>query len=469
MNLILPKYLACEMRFAELMAEMETNGIYLNKEKCLELIKKLEDEIAQIDKELVPAMPFKREKATILTNIYKKNGELNYHASNHIATGQPYSIEGNTMLRWKISPPNPGSDLQLRTFLLSLGWKPRDALDAWNYAKKKDRYGKMIIQKDEKGKWLRTTPKLPKEDWELDQLAKKSPVFKLIAERSKRKHRLGVMKGYIEKCRDDHRIPMIVNSCGTPTMRVTHKGACNVPKVGKFMGKELRSVFCAPEGRVLVGCDMSGQEACILAHLLGDAGFIKMIKDSGYKYHKYFYELSKEYISDINQQKSANFAFLYGCQDRKLGTLCDLKKDSNKEKIGAAYRKLLMKEVPGLEEATAKLLQQHRKYGAIKGLDGRWIKCRKESALINTYCQSGGAICSKIWTCKYRSAILSEALDSKHIIFMHDENAEETTPELGNRIGEIMLEGIHWTAKYLNLKIDLTGSYKVGKDWADVH
>lgn len=466
----LPKYIDCELQFAKLMYLMEETGIYLDVDKCQRYLMEIRQQIALIDNDLLPAMPSKSIELTTLNNIYKKDGELNCHADRHINSGQPYEIIGTQMKRWQIDPPNPNSADQLREFLLSLGWKPSDRLDAWNYKKLKNEYGKMIVQKDSKGKWLRTTPKLPKEEWELEILAKKSPLFRLVAKRLVLQHRLSSIEGYLKHRRaEDGRIPMCINSCGTNTMRVIHSVTCNVPKVEKFMGKELRSVFAAPPGRVLVGCDMSGQEACILAHLLGDKDFIKSIQENNYKYHNYFYNICKEFVSSPGQQKGVNFAFIYGAQDRKLGTLCDLIKDPNKEKVGARLRKLLEENVPNLKEATEKLRRQFKRYGAIQGLDGRWIKCRKESALLNTYCQSGGAICSKIWTCKYRAEIDKYNLDSKHIIFYHDENAEETVESCANQVGFIMKDSINWTSEYLKMKIPLTGTYKIGTSWADIH
>lgn len=468
----LPKYLLCENKFAELMQTMEHNGIYLNKDRCNSLIKDIQKQIDEIDKELIPVMPKITKVEKPFNNIYKKNGELNSHASNWINSGNPWEIDStlpSRLLRWKIEQPNPGSDKQLRAYLLSIGWKPSERLEAWNYAKKKNKYGKDVIQKDANGKWIRSSPKMPKEEWELAILSKRSPVFRLIAKRLLLKHRLGTVTGYVKHCLANGRIPMRVNSCGTNTMRVTHKITCNVPKIEKFMGKELRSVFCAAPGKVLVGCDMSGQEACILAHILADKGFIKTIQDNKYKYHLYFHDICKEYVSTPDKQKGVNFAFLYGCLDPKLGSLCDLRKDKDKKKLGAELRTLIENKVPNLKAITTRLRSQFKKYGAIQGLDGRWVKCRKESALINTYCQSGGAICSKIWTCRAVQQLDNAKLEYKLIIFMHDELVVECNPEDASVIMQLLKDAITWTSEYLQMRIPLVGTAKSGHSWVEIH
>lgn len=467
----LPSYLKLEIKFAELMYILADNGIYLDQDKVNKYISMLSDKITDIDKQLVPRMPKIKKELKPYTKIETKSGALKKCAQDWINSGNPYNIVSHgdiTMFRWEISDPNPNSAVQLRDYLLSLGWIPSDRLDAWNYKTEKNKYGKKVVLKDEDGKWIRSTPKIPSEDWELEALKKLSPSFQLVADRLQMSHRLGVLKGYLKNVRDDGRIPMKVNSCGCNTLRVTHSVTCNVPKVESYFGKELRSVFRSAPGKVMVGADMSGQEACILAHLLNDPGFTKSIVDNKFKYHRYFYEVCKDYVSSEKQQKGLNFAYLYGARDPKLGSLCDLKPGNNKA-VGAEIRQILETNVPNLDAVQELLLKQYRLYGAIQGLDGRWIKCRKESALLNTYCQSGGAICSKIWTCRVCQQLDKLGIEYKLVIFMHDEIVIECESKDANRVAEIMLNSISWVGKYLNLNIALTGDVKIGKNWAEVH
>lgn len=463
----LPKYIDCELQFAKLMFKLAVNGIHLDTDLCNKYINQLQQELEEIDSELIPKMGSITSELSPLNNIYKKDGELKDIANRWIASGQPYQIDGTSMSRWEIVPANPNSDIQLRDYLLSLGWKPSEHPDAWNHKEEKNQYGKKVKLKDESGKWIRTSPKLPKEDWELDALVKQIPEAELIAKRGKRKHRLGVLKGYLKNTRADGRIPMYINPCGCGTSRVTHRVTCNVPRIESYMGRELKSVFVAEPGKVLVGCDMSGQEACMIAHLLGDQEFINFIVKNEFKYHKFFQPILKDYISDYNKVKSFNFAFLYGAQDEKLGSLCDLKPGNNKQ-VGAEVRKVMMKHVPGLQEATTMLEEQFSKYQAIKLIDGSWIPCRKRSALINTFCQGSGACVSKVWTCKYRLDITKQGIDSKHIIFYHDSNTDETSSECARAVARIMVNGCIWAGEYLNCKIPLSGEASVGNSWAEV-
>lgn len=463
----LPKYIDCELMFAKICFDMANNGIYLDQVKCHKYIAALESELAEIDRELVPKMPSITKELKPLSNIYKKNGELKAHVETWINSGQPYEITDGIMRRWSVTEPSANSDNQLREYLLKLGWVPSEHPDAWNYKEETNQYGKKVKLRDAEGNWIRSTPKLPKEDWELDALVKQIPDAELIAKRGKRKHRLGVLQGYLKNVRADGRIPMNINSCGCGTTRVTHSTTCNVPRVTSYMGKELRSVFAAPEGKVLVGCDMSGQEACMLANLLGDWEFIQFIIKNDFKYHKFFQPILADYISSYDGVKSFNFAFLYGALDAKLGSLCDLR-PGNDKKVGAEVRKVIMQHIPGLEEATKRLEEQFERYKAIQLVDGSWLPCRKKSALINSYCQGSGACVSKVWTCKYRADIVRRKLDSKHVIFYHDSNTEETIPELGEEVATIMKDGCVWAGEYLKMKIPITGEASIGKNWMEV-
>lgn len=464
---MLPNYLQMEHRFADIMARMGRNGIYLNKIQCEILIHNLQEKISEIDNQLSPLIPPKHKQLKPLFDIRKQNSEYKKHVQDWISAGKLYRITGKVMERWEVEPANLNSTDQLREYLLSIGWKPSDEFESWNYKQIKNKYGKLEKVKGLDGKYIRTSPKLPTDDAELEQLAKKSPTFGLIAQRVQIKHRLSTLEGYLKNCRDNGRIPMNVNPCGCNTMRVRHSVVANVPRVTSFYGKELRSVFAVPEQKVLVGSDIAGLEACILAHYLGDKEFIDFIIKEDFKYHKFFFNILKNYVSSYDICKNLDFAFIFGGGDYKLGTMCDLVNSRNPSHVGAEVRKIMIKNIPGLEQLQSLLNSQYEKYNGIIGLDGRLIKVRKKSALINTACQSGGALIAKYWTCKVEQ--VKKDIPSNLVIFYHDELAYETDKENALPLGKLMVDCIKWSGEYLKLKIPLTGSYKIGNSWGDVH
>lgn len=453
----LPLYMRIEHQFSKICFEIGQNAIVLDVDKCYKFIKILNNMLLDIDKELVPKMPTISKQ---LPPLKSKNAIQKW-----IQSGKPYKFINNNLLgRWDVEKPNPNSADQLRELLLQIGWKPSDDFEAWNYKQIKNSYGKLEKVKGKDNKFIKTTPKLPNEDSELEHLSKKSPLFSLVSKRVQIKHRISTLEGYIKNINIDGRIRMGINSCGCNTMRVRHNTVANVPRIGSFFGAELRAVFTVPVDKVMVGADIAGLEACILAHYLGDKDFIDFIIKEDFKYHKFFYNLLKDYVSSYDICKGLDFAFIFGGGDYKLGTLCDLKKNENPSKVGAEVRELMLKNIPGLEKLTKELENQYELLGGIIGLDGRLIKVRKKSALINTACQSGGAIIAKVWTCRAQQLI-----KGKPVIFYHDELAYETKESIAKEIGDTLVQAIKWSGEFLKLKIPLTGSYKIGKTWGDIH
>lgn len=463
----LPPYLAMEMRFAQLCYHIQENGMYLDIPKCEEYIKMLTKSIAELDKQIEPCIPDTIKPHTPLVNIYKKNGELKQAAQDFIETGNPYEIEGNTMIRYIRQKACLGDSKTLKSYLLSIGWKPSQDPDKWNYKTEKSGYGKLVKVKDKDGKYIRTSPKLPKEDHELEELMSISPLFKPIAQRMQQRHRLSVIEGYL-KNQVDGKLASKINPCRCNTMRVSHSVLANVPRKESYFGQEMRSLFQATPGKVLVGADVDGLEACMLANLLGDKEFIQFIKDNDYKYHKYFQKVLVDFIDGYDKIKSFDFAFIYGGGDEKLGSLCNKKKGNNIE-IGKQVRAYAQKNVPGLDNLQKRLESEFTKYKGIFGVDGRWLPVRKKSALINTACQGDGAIVSKYWTCKTIAELEKRGIPHKLVMYMHDELIIETEPQYAAQVGETLANSMTAVSKYLNLKIELSASFRVGNTWGDCH
>jgi len=64
----------------------------------------------------------------------------------------------------------------------------------------------------------------------------------------------------------DGRLPSSADTLGTNTGRFTHRVIANVPRCTSIYGREMRSLFTVPEGKVLVGWDASALEARIEGH-----------------------------------------------------------------------------------------------------------------------------------------------------------------------------------------------------------
>lgn len=452
-----------EMHFAKICQEITTNAIKFDIPLCQKLITQLEEELYLLLTTLEPKLPDKYKQLTPLKNIFKKDESPSAKMTQWIGSGNPYKIIGTMMERWVIERPNVNNPETWRSYLLSLGWKPRSDNDAWNFKTMKTPYGKQVKVRDTYGKPIKTTPKLPTDELDLISLRKQHPDFELVAKYLERKHRLNVLRGYIINVNHTTgRISMGLNSCGAATRRVTHSVVANIPRVTSFFGKEMRSLFIAPPDKVLVGCDMSGLELRILAHHLNDSGFTKMVIAGDV--HTYLYEKLQEYVPDRSSAKNLTYAFLYGAGNEKLGSMCELGK-GNQMDIGKQARHIYLECIPNLKKLIIRLENSVKTTGGFKTIDDKYIKCRSAHAALNTLCQADGSIIAKKWTCLFNEMNPTEHL----IVYMHDELIVETFDDNALQIGEDLVQCIKLAGEYFKLNCPLTGEYKIGMNWSEIH
>ncbi len=70
-----------------------------------------------------------------------------------------------------------------------------------------------------------------------------------------------------------------MDSWGAKTGRCSHYdyNVASIPGKGKEFGEEIRSLFCAPSGKVIVGMDVKNLELRLLAHHMNDEEYINHI------------------------------------------------------------------------------------------------------------------------------------------------------------------------------------------------
>jgi DNA polymerase-1 len=79
----------------------------------------------------------------------------------------------------------------------------------------------------------------------------------------------------------------------------------------KLLGKELRSLWCAPKNRLLVGCDAEGIQLRIFAHYINDPEFtdalVKGKKDDKTDPHS----LNQRILGSVCKSRAAAKRFIY--------------------------------------------------------------------------------------------------------------------------------------------------------------
>jgi len=339
------------------------------------------------------------------------------------------------------SPIDLGSASQFKTYLLSQGWVP----DEWNVSKKT---GKT------------TSPKLSANDAFLGVEGK---LGKIVSKRLKYSHRQSNIKGLMKLIRPDGRISAgIAGLC--PTARLKHRGVVNIPSVDALFGKKMRAMFTAPEGYSIVGCDASSCQLRMLCHYMGDEEYTKVVlygkESEGTDVHSVNMRIAG--LKTRGEAKTLIYAILFGAGDRNLAAQlkCSVKQ-------ARAMRKNFISKLPKLAALLNGLKTKWKKYGYIRGIDGRKIFVRSEHMLLVYLLQSAEAVMMKVATLfavKY-----CKGYDASMVAHIHDEYQFEVFDKDVEKVSELLEKSIVKAGEYLKLGLPMGGVAKSGKTWKDTH
>lgn len=458
-------FIMLEQAVQAISEKQAAHGVVLNIKSCEACLLILDKKIQMIDEELAPMMPMRRVEAPMLKKPRRIDGSYSEAAASWLEQGGEMEIhEDGSATRWVYKPVDLNSSSQLKEYLLSIGWEPTE----FNYKKEKDKYGKMRFARDKEKRLIPLSPKLPKDDNELEALCRRhsNPSFKLVANRLQARHRLTAIQGYLDRVRVDGRIESKVITCGTNTARMTHIGVANVPRTSSFFGKEMRSLFTVPEGRAMVGADASRLEFRCLAHYLNDPEFTDFVCNHDIK--SYFHNILQDYVSGGDLAKAVVYAMIYGASNKKLGTLSDLKSGNN-QNIGGKMRALLEENIPNLQSLVDRCKKAHEQLKCFQGIDGRTIFTRSAHSALNTLLQSTGAIIMK-----YATKLAAERLeflnvDATIIIQYHDELQVECNKSDATLVGNILVQSMQQAGEHLQLNLPIDGEFQVGTNWSETH
>ena len=267
-----------------------------------------------------------------------------------------------------------------------------------------------------------------------------------------------------------------VNTNGAVTGRCTHSSPnlAQVPAVYSSFGRECRELFKASKDKVLVGCDADGLELRTLA------GYLK--RYDGGVYAKAATEGTKESESDVhsltknalgissrNQAKTFFYAFIYGAGNEKLGAIL-----GGSAKRGKEGKQKLLSNISGLSDLTNKAKQTFRRRGYLIGLDGRRLCVRSEHSALNTLLQSAGAILMKtaliLLDKRLQLLGLEPGEDYEFVANIHDEFQIECKERYAKKfIGPEAEQAITRAGDYYEFGCPLSGTSKIGRNWAETH
>lgn len=443
------KALALEQKVAGIIQRQEKAGFQFDKEKALRLIDDLEikkNALYALIRPMLSMELVRPSKVPINAPFLAKGG---YRESVHSWYGEDPPDIGGPFSRIEWEEPSISKRQKIAEQLIKLGWKPTIFTD--------------------KG-----APKLTHEKEPVKSLEDMSgTIGKDLSLWFTYAHRQSQISGwvygskankYVSPIRPDGRIPAKANSLGTPTARMRHSIIVNVPKAKDniIYGKEMRSLFIAKPGYVLVGHDAKGLEARMEAHYTHpfDGGeYAKEILDGD------IHSKNAEIFGVIRDlAKNGKYCLTYGGQYKKLASTLGCSQAKGKKLFDAFWQGN-----PALNKLREKLERHYDKYGYIPGLDGRKIHVRSKHALVNTLFQSAGAIVMKVSMCYLDDWVRREKLDATKVGDFHDEGQAEVHPKDVERYKELAIQSVVQAGIYLQLRCPLDADAQEGLNWAETH
>lgn len=286
------------------------------------------------------------------------------------------------------------------------------------------------------------------------------------------KSRSTLVQSFIDACWEDGRVHGDVISCGASSHRMAHRNPnmANIPSFKSLYGEECRALFKAPEGRVLVGCDLEQIQLRVLAHYCNDKELIKQITEGDIHTHlAKIYGLIPDNATPEESKKgrargkTVTYAILMGASARKIGELLGGDKELGRRTIES-----IEKGIHGWNKFKAQI-ESRAKVGWFPALDGRRVKLPNCHLGMSYYLQSFEQAVMKLAMYKYHQKLKKLGIDFKQVSIVHDEFQVECNEADAELVGKIICESMKEAGEALKSRIAITGEYKIGKSWLETH
>lgn len=283
--------------------------------------------------------------------------------------------------------------------------------------------------------------------------------------------------GLIKVIGKDGRIHTNFQMTVTATGRLssTEPNLQNIP-VRTELGAELRKMFVAPRGNVLVDADYSQIELRLLAHISGDGTMIKAFLN-GEDIHAvtasqvFGVPLGEVTKLQRSRAKAVNFGIVYGISPFSLAQ--DIGVFQNEAKV---YIDTYLEKYSGVREYMKNIRERAKIDGYVTTLFGRRrplpelkssnfnTRSFGERVALNTPIQGTAADIIKLAMVNVYRRLKSEGLNAKLILQIHDELIVECPEHEAERVKKILKEEMENVVQY---SVPLEADVNVGKSWGD--
>jgi DNA polymerase-1 len=312
----------------------------------------------------------------------------------------------------------------------------------------------------------------------LEYLEDKHPIIHEIMEyrelsKLKSTYTDGLLKVIAPDGRIHTRFQMTVAATGR--LSSTDPNLQNIP-VRKEVGGELRRMFVAGEGSVLVDADYSQIELRLLAHFAGDAAMLSTFRNGGDIHAATASQVFGVPPEDVTplmrfRAKAVNFGIVYGISafslSRDIGvTVAEAK----------AYIDSYFTRYSGVRAYMTDIVAQAKRDGFVTTLFGRRrylpelksanfnVRSFGERAARNTPMQGTAADIIKLAMVRVHSRLKKEGLKSRLILQVHDELIAECPEGEAEAVMTLLKQEME---RVVDISVPMTAEAHMGKSWYD--
>ena len=314
----------------------------------------------------------------------------------------------------------------------------------------------------------------------LEKLRDKHPIVDAILEyRMLTKLKSTYADGLLKVIEPDGRIRTRFMMTVTDTGRLSSRepNLQNIP-IRKELGSQIREMFVAAPGNVLVDADYSQIELRLLAHISGDENMIAAFR-SGEDIHavtaSQVFGIPLPEVTKLQRShaKAVNFGIVYGISAWSLAQ--DIGVFPNEAK---AYMDAYLEKYHGVRDYQKRVVEQARSDGYVATLYGRRralpeLKSSNfaqrsfgERVALNMPIQGTAADVIKLAMVRVARRLRAEGLRAKLILQVHDELIVECPEAETETVKAILTEEM---AQVASLSVPLVAEAGAGRTWAEAH
>ena len=312
----------------------------------------------------------------------------------------------------------------------------------------------------------------------LEKLQGQHPIIDFIMEyRQLSKLNSTYVEGLSKVIAADGRIHTVFQNTVTATGRLssTEPNLQNIP-VRTPLGAQMRNMFVAPEGCVLVDADYSQIELRLLAHIAQDAAMIEAFQTGADIHSSTAAQVFGVALEDVTKEmrshaKAVNFGIVYGISEFSLSQDIGVTR-----KEAAAYMERYFERFQGVRAYMYDIVKKARQDGYVQTLFGRrrWLpelassnynlRSFGERVALNMPIQGTAADVMKLAMLRVRNRLKAEGLQARLVLQVHDELIVECPAAEGEAVKALLKEEMQAVASF---SVSLEADAALGKSWAE--